>query len=166
MKKNRQSYRLKNYDYTRKGLYFVTICTEKRAHYFGQIQNKQMELSEIGQIASESFENIPNFYPHIEVVTQVVMPNHVHGLLWFKEGEDRDIQVSTFQHVIPKSLSVVINQYKGAVTKYANQHEIAFIWQARFHDSIVWEESEAETIIRYIEQNPENWENDDFYGEK
>ncbi|MFN0201790.1 MAG: transposase [Bacteroidia bacterium] len=165
MESNRQSYRLKGYDYSRKGFYFITICTHKRACFLGYIKQKQMILSEIGQIASQYFQNIPNHYPHVEVLAQVVMPNHLHGLLYFTEGANFDERVSDFQQVVSKSLSVIINQYKGAVTKYANQNQISFQWQKKFHDAIIWDINDCSSVIHYIENNIENWAEDDFYEE-
>ncbi len=166
MKNNRTSYRLINYDYSRKGLYFVTICTHKRECFFGKIVDKQMQQSEIGKIAHQYFEDISIYYPHIEVLAMVIMPNHVHGLLYFTEGASHDEQISTFGHVVPQSLSVIINQYKGAVTKYVNRHNIRFKWQVRFHDSIVWDEKHCQNVIQYIESNVDNWCDDDFFMEE
>lgn len=80
-KYRRQSFRLKGYDYRREGMYYVTICTKDRQHYFGQIQNGQSVLSDIGQIVLDNWFKIPQFSPHIVLDEFVVMPNHIHGIL-------------------------------------------------------------------------------------
>lgn len=75
------SARLKNWDYAANGAYFITICTGKRKHYFGNIENGIMHLSGIGEIAEKYWLEIPNHFPFIELGNFVVMPNHVHGIL-------------------------------------------------------------------------------------
>lgn len=78
---NRQSTRLKGYDYGSEGLYFITICTYDMNHYFGEIENGEMKLNESGKIAKECWENIPEHFPHTRLYEFVIMPNHVHGII-------------------------------------------------------------------------------------
>lgn len=75
------SSRLQTWDYSNNGAYFITICTQYREHFFGQIKNKEMRLSEIGKLAEQFWYEIPNHFPMIELGNFVVMPNHVHGIL-------------------------------------------------------------------------------------
>ena len=83
---NRQSLRLKGYDYGSEGLYFLTICTYDRNHYFGEIKNGKMTLNAAGKIATECWENIPNHFPHTKLYEYVIMPNHVHGIIEITEN--------------------------------------------------------------------------------
>jgi REP element-mobilizing transposase RayT len=82
MKPTRRSIRLPSYDYTSSGAYFVTICTKNRQHFFGKFLNGKMNLSKIGKIASQNWQDISNHYDHVELGKFVVMPNHIHGIIW------------------------------------------------------------------------------------
>lgn len=75
------SARLQTWDYSNNGAYFITICTQNRHHFFGHIQNQEMQLSEIGKLAEQFWLEIPNHFPMVELGNFVVMPNHVHGIL-------------------------------------------------------------------------------------
>lgn len=75
------SARLQTWDYANNGAYFITICTQNRHHFFGTIQNQEMQLSEIGKLSAQFWMEIPNHFPFIELGNFVVMPNHVHGIL-------------------------------------------------------------------------------------
>ena len=75
------STRLQTWDYSKNGAYFITICTQNREHFFGNIQNGTMQLSEIGKLAEQYWLEIPKHFPFIELGNFVVMPNHFHGIL-------------------------------------------------------------------------------------
>lgn len=77
----RKQFRLKNYDYSQNGYYFVTICTKYQDKWFGEIINGEMILSEIGKMAKKYWLEIPKHYPNIKLDEYVIMPNHVHGIL-------------------------------------------------------------------------------------
>ena len=79
--RTRKSNRLRTYDYSRGGHYFVTICTHNRVNYFGEIDRDQMELSNIGQIAKDCWQHIPEHFENTALDEFVVMPNHIHGII-------------------------------------------------------------------------------------
>jgi REP element-mobilizing transposase RayT len=81
---NRRSIRLKGYDYSKAGLYFITICTHERKPWFGEIEKDEMVLNEYGQIAFDQWIKLPERYPHMELDAFQIMPNHMHGILWIK----------------------------------------------------------------------------------
>ena len=76
-----ESTRLLHWDYRNAAAYFITICTKNREHYFGQITNSEMHLSEIGIIARNNWAAIPEHFPNIMLGTYVIMPNHIHGII-------------------------------------------------------------------------------------
>ena len=78
---NRKSIRLKNYDYSQPGYYFITICTHNRKHRFGGIVDEQMQLNQFGKIVTEQWHNLANRFPNIELDEFVTMPNHIHGII-------------------------------------------------------------------------------------
>ncbi|MES2560786.1 MAG: transposase [Bacteroidota bacterium] len=80
-----QSARLQGYDYRNAGAYFITICTQHRNHYFGECENKHMQLSPLGLLAEQFWFEIPNHFPNTSLDAFVVMPNHIHGILVINE---------------------------------------------------------------------------------
>ena len=82
------SARLKNWDYGWNASYFVTICTANRECYFGDIQDDEMNLAEIGSKANEYWLEIPEHFPFVKLDVHVVMPNHVHGIIIIDKPDD------------------------------------------------------------------------------
>jgi putative transposase len=78
---NRRSIRIKDFDYSGKGNYFVTICCERRRPLFGEIVNGEMQLNAAGEIARQCWMAIPSHFPHVVLEEFVIMPDHVHGLI-------------------------------------------------------------------------------------
>lgn len=91
---NRRSIRLKGYDYTQPGAYFITLCAQDRIHLFGQIRHGEMKLNEFGKIVSGEWERTTQMRPNIRTADFVVMPNHIHGILVIA---DDDIRRGTLQ---------------------------------------------------------------------
>ena len=81
-----ESARLKNWDYSSPGYYFITICTKNREFYFGDVKNNKMILSPMGKIAYDYWLKIPEHFPHVASDEFIVMPNHVHGILKICSG--------------------------------------------------------------------------------
>jgi putative transposase len=83
MRPNRKSPRLKGFDYAEDGAYFVTICTDKQKHWFGRVdENGEMQCNGYGEIVLECWRDLPNHYLNMELDLFVVMPNHVHGIIF------------------------------------------------------------------------------------
>ena len=181
----RKQIRLRNYDYTSEGKYFITICVKNRECFLGEITDNAIILNEIGNIANEYLNNIPDHFSHVKMGEFIVMPNHVHCILILNEPNDDDDDVGTrhgvslhgvslhdetqrqnkFGQPIPGSVSVIINQFKSSVKRWCNKnaHEY-FQWQSRFHDHIIRNDKEYNKIQNYIIKNPINWEKDKFYN--
>jgi REP element-mobilizing transposase RayT len=168
------SIRLQTWDYSNNGAYFITICTQDRNHFFGDIQNGNMQLSEIGKLAEQYWMEIPNHFSFIELENFVVMPNHVHGILIINNislsecVETRQCLVSTigssrFQNQGKNTISSIVGSYKSIVTKMSRKINQNFGWQSRFHDHIIRNSKSFDTIQNYIFDNPLNWKNDKFY---
>ncbi len=83
---HRRSIRLKDYDYSQRGLYFITICTQNRLCLFGEIVGGNMVLNEPGEIVQECLCAIPNHFPHAKLDQFVVMPNHIHCIIEITVG--------------------------------------------------------------------------------
>ncbi len=179
------SARLKGYDYGQNGAYFITICTQNRAHHFGEIQNGKMVLSPCGVLADVFWHETLRHNTGVELGAFVVMPNHIHGILILnRTGAElgtgaesvetlhatslreiqREIQREQMAKISPQagSVATIIRSYKSAVTKHANRLELPNGWQPRFHDHIIRNEAEYDRIFNYIENNPINWDKDKF----
>ena len=188
------SARLQSWDYRWDGIYFITICTQEKEHYFGEINNQNiMQLSNIGVIADILWHEIPNHSKKVELGPYVVMPNHIHGILILTDNREIDIiqtdlptvnqptvetghalslqsspiktiGQSRFQNIGRNSVSSIIGSYKSAVTKHANRLGFNFEWQTRFHDHIIRDNKAYQRITDYIDTNAENWEKDKFFN--
>ena len=86
---HRHSIRLKGYDYSSQGAYFITLCCENRQHRFGEISESQMELTPCGQIATEWMENLHTQFPTIEINEYIIMPDHIHAIISIRTGNPR-----------------------------------------------------------------------------
>ena len=187
----RKSPRARWHDYTGAD-YFVTICTKNRELYFGDVIDGQMVLSEIGKWAKSQIEQTSIIrQKDVDIPLFVIMPNHVHLIVVFNPRRDalnasvcRDTSnvsasnASAIMDVVDTTntrgaslrfgsqsgnLSSVVRGIKSAVTKCANEHDIPFAWQSRYHDHIIRNQMEMNRIADYIENNPLRWETDRFY---
>jgi REP element-mobilizing transposase RayT len=120
---NRQSIRLKNYDYSQKGSYFITIVTQNRQHLFGKIEGEKINLSSIGRIVEEEWRNTIEIRPNVILGEFIIMPDHMHMIVTIAtqfEKKDNDNWI----HSNPKSpshtLGAIIRGFKGACTKKIN----------------------------------------------
>jgi REP element-mobilizing transposase RayT len=187
------SIRAQWWDYGWNGAYFITICTQDRKHYFGEIQNNKMVLSEVGVIADLLWHQIPIHHKNIELGDFVVMPNHIHGILIIDKQnnvhldnvDDVNNVVDTghalylpstsakfqkpgsqrFQNIGKNTISSVVGSYKSAVTKHANRLGYSHQWQKLFYDNIIRDNNQYQRISDYIVSNPENWAKDKFKPE-
>ena len=179
------SARLQGYDYGRNGAYFVTICTKNRENFFGHIENEEMKLSNVGEIAHDCWRQISDHFPFVVLGEWVVMPNHLHGIVMIEKMDDCRVETqngsvetqdfaslqlkqSTENKFGPQSqnLASIIRGFKIGVTKFARQHtRIYHIWQPRFHDHIIRNENELSGISEYIRHNPLNWERDENFNQ-
>lgn len=170
------STRLQGYDYGAHGIYFVTICTKNRIHYFGKIIGQKidnislvvtrncaslpcLQPTPIGIIAREYWNEIPQHYPFVKLDEFILMPDHLHGILFFNKPEKKDWTPNQFG-VQSQNLPAVIHAYKSSVQRYANQNNIVFAWQSRYDDRIIREERGIDNVRRYIKDNPMNWNNE------
>ncbi len=163
----RKHLRLKNWDYSKNGVYFVTICCYNNQKFFGNICNDKLNLSEIGEISSTFWLEIPKHFPHVKLDEFVVMPNHIHGLLildYSSVGPRHGMTLqSQFYRPVKNSVSVIINQYKSSVKRWCNRHgHCNFQWQSRFYDQILQNEVAVDNVRQYIYNNPRNWKEDEL----
>jgi REP element-mobilizing transposase RayT len=186
----RRSIRLRGFDYTSGGQYFVTICTHEKDCLFGEVIQDQMFLNKEGKIVWECWMDIPKHFSNACVFEEafVVMPNHVHGIVEIVADDagvhcggkaDRrenmpsgcrgtaccaPTEYPAFQNIIPGSLGTIIRSFKSAVTKRINDLwsvSDQSIWQRNYFERIIRNEKELERMQDYILNNPSHWGQDE-----
>jgi REP element-mobilizing transposase RayT len=178
--KLKKQYRLPDYDYSEIGYYFVTICTKGKKCCFGDVVERKVRLSGIGEVVKKYWLEIPEHFEDVRVDEWVVMPNHVHGIIviekhkcrnetWYASRRNMINHVPT-NHGIKNnpmklgaiSLGRIIRWFKGRVKyevgKLSNQKH--FAWQSRFYDHVIRNEKSLGEIREYIRNNPMKWELD------
>jgi putative transposase len=157
----RNTLRLRDFDYRTPGYYFVTIGTYQHLPIFGEVRNARMHLNPLGEIVKECWLLIPQTTGFIELDQFVIMPNHLHGIVYIMDSAP-EIQVEPLPtaHAQANSLSVVIRTFKAGVTRIANQQwqePPAKIWQRSFYDHIIRNEESLQAVRYYIANNPLVW---------
>ena len=158
---NRRSIRLKEYDYTQTGGYFVTICTENRKSIFGEIINGSVQLNKSGSIIAATWPWLSDQYPYVKLDVWVIMPNHFHGIVFlFNDpmGGSRTAPTKT------KSLGRLIGVFKTVSTKRINEihrNPAQPVWQRNYYEHVIRNETDLEEIREYIQNNPLKWLEDE-----
>jgi putative transposase len=175
---HRRSIRLKEYDYTQPGAYFITIITHERMPLFGEIVDDAVRWNDYGQIVRDEWFQTTVVRPYVVLHPDefVVMPNHVHGIIWIVGDGDVDIVGAqrrcaptttgrtvggaTPTNVIPGSLGAIIRSFKSITTKRINALRDtpgAPVWQRNYYEHVVRNERELAHIREYIQTNPLRW---------
>ena len=179
-KHHRRSIRLKGYDYSKEGFYFITICCEDKAKIFGEIIDGKMILNEFGQIANEEWLNTANIRKNCKLHAHIIMPDHIHGIIEILFSENPNNQIGAFKspsHTIGAFirgfkiatikrikefilLGSVTGELQFAPTEFARTDIIKNlnykIWQRNYYEIIIRDELAYLNIARYIRNNPAN----------
>lgn len=156
----RKKNRLSNYDYSRNGAYFITICTDQRkcllSSVVGAIIDRPAyaQLTDAGEKVENAINGIPEHYPNVRIEKYVIMPNHIHLLLMIDTLHGRSL--------IAPTVSTVIRHMKGFATRQIGRN----IFQKSFHDHIIRDQAHFDLIWNYIDTNPARWDRDCFYREE
>jgi len=165
----RRSIRLRGHDYSQVGAYFVTICTYNRACIFGHIMDSEMRLNEIGQIAAEEWTRSERVRDEIELDEWVIMPNHLHGIVWITTNYDgRNVVGATGRSPLPsgpqpRSLGAMVAGFKSAATKRINAvygTPGTSLWQRNYYEHVIRNEDTLDRVRQYIRDNPSKWPDD------
>ncbi|MBI4201451.1 MAG: transposase [Chloroflexi bacterium] len=166
--RQRRSIRLQGYDYTLPGAYFITICTFERQLLFDVLKYQQVVHNQ--WFASASIR------PELRLDAFVVMPNHVHGIVWITETDVRERlpvgaqglaplpQQPSKPHVTPRSLGAFVRGFKSAVTREVNalrRTPGTPVWQRNYYEQVVRTDDELNNIRQYIVDNPRKWQEDE-----
>jgi putative transposase len=182
----RRSIRLKNWDYSRAGGYYVTLVTFRRQNLFGEILNNEMQLTEAGRIVQGVWQQLPARYPNVVTDVMVVMPNHCHGILFIVEDppvvgaihelplrhngmhalplqdneSSEEYRLRRRRMLIPKIVGYLKMNSARPINQLLNSSGVP-VWQRNYYEHIIRDEAECNRITRYIIENPAQWETDD-----
>lgn len=197
MDKYKNKYRIPSaraqwWDYGWNGAYFITMVTQNRKHFFGEIEKGKMELSEEGVIAEQIWSEIPDKFPFADLGDSIFMPNHMHGQIILDKPHDSssihtiDKRLFDSQGAVPgvlsdftqqfnpggfsglknpmlnENISRIMQWYKGRCSYEIRKINPDFKWQTRFYDHIIRNEKDYQRISDYIKNNPGNWKDDTF----
>jgi REP element-mobilizing transposase RayT len=153
------------WDYSENSAYFITICTANRECLFGKIIDREMQLSETGEIVALEWEKSFGMRTELLCDVYVIMPNHIHAILRI-DIDTLQLQPHGIAYRSPKSVSSFIAGFKSAATTHINQFRNTpkqAVWQTRFHDRIIRDNDEYNRIENYIINNRANWQGDKFF---
>ena len=172
-KPERKSVKLKYYDYSSPGLYYITLCTHEKKHLFGWVKEEKMVLNQAGKMLEKWLLKIETKYDGIKCIHHQVMPNHLHVIIKISDKiteEEKDPNGSphggspTLFDVVGWFKTMTTNKYIKYVKEDGWQRFNRKLWQRSFYERIIRDEEEYEHAVLYINRNPERWQ-DDKYNE-
>jgi putative transposase len=183
---HRHSLRLKGYDYSQAGAYFVTICAHCRKCLFGEVVGSEMNVNEFGLAVQAVWEDLPVHYPHVMTDAFVVMPNHVHGVFvlgaedlavgaGFKPARtdpsrpaDAEGSKSVRTMLRRHGLSEIVRGLKSFSARRINVMRGtsgAAVWQRNYYEHVIRGDADYNRIAEYVANNPLRWKEDTLHPE-
>ena len=173
---DRKSMRLREYDYSLPGAYFITIVTQSRLCLFGEVTDGKVRPNEAGEMIQQNWEELPHRFPSIEIDAFVVMPNHIHGiviaqkpvgasLVGARVGKNQGIEPEIATSMSAPSLGDVVGAYKSLTTVEYGRGVNAYgwwrfpgrLWQRNYYEHAIRNEQEMDRAREYIVNNPIEW---------
>jgi REP element-mobilizing transposase RayT len=191
---HRRSIRLKGFDYSQTGLYFITLCVQDRICLFGKIADDEILLNDFGIIVWENWEKLPERFPNVKLDVFQIMPNHIHGIIHvgatlavaqnarndavahndaIGAGAIRAGASPAPTRTGSKTVGDIVGAYKSLVAndclkifKQKNVDErMGKLWQRNYYEHIIGDEQSYQRISEYIINNPKNWKEDQLYNQ-
>lgn len=161
MDRRRKELRLPTYDYRTPGPYFITICTHLRNPYLGCVRDAAVVASEVGAMVQGAWTDIPVTFPEVHLDAFVLMPNHVHGVLFLdSKAVERNAPVGD---VVGWFKTVTTNRSIHGVRGLGWPPFDGHVWQRNFYEHIVRNDADLDRIRAYIENNPATWMGDSLH---
>ena len=163
---HRRSIRLKEYDYSQAGAYFVTICAWNRECLFGEIVNSEVVLSEYGLIVKQCWEELVYHYRNVKLNTYIIMPNHMHGIINIVDtatvgaGFKPAPTAMHKRHGLPEIVRALKTFSSRKINLVRNTPGVP-VWQRNYYEHVVRNEKDMQSIQEYIVNNPLQWETDE-----
>ena len=181
----RKSIRLNGYDYSKAGLYFITICTHNRENLFGEIDDGKMILNEYGEIVEKEIIKTNSLRKNIKIDEYIIMPNHIHFIIEIVTvgayGNTPKNEITAYtniehgvNHYAPtkqlkspsKNIGAIVRAIKACSTANINKLRKTTgipVWQRNYYENIIRDENAHLKIAEYIKNNPVLWGNDRYF---
>ncbi len=165
-KKNRKTTRLQGADYNSTGVFFLTVCTKERKCILsrivgtGVLDGPKVELTKYGKIAEKYINQLNDFYNDISVEDYVIMPNHIHIMLFVKGAKNGPSGTP-----VPTVQNTVVARFLSTFKRFCNKEYGMNIWQYRSNDHIIRNRQDYDEHLKYIHENPIRWYYDELYAE-
>lgn len=165
---NRRSIRLKDYDYSQPGAYFLTICTQNKLSLFGHIIDSEMRLNDAGRMVARWWGKLNCKFPNIQTDTFIIMPNHIHGIIIIRsEPVGADLCVcpnnkgahmgAPLQKIVQWFKTMTTNEYIAHVKNDSWAPFPGRLWQRNYYEHIIRNQESLNRIRQYITENPARW---------
>jgi REP element-mobilizing transposase RayT len=176
---HRRSIRLRDYDYSSAGAYFVTICTSGRECLLADVVDGEIRLNDAGLCVKTIWDSLPEKYSDVEVDSVVIMPNHIHGIIIIDEttvgaihelpspstqADERAIHESPLRDRRKMTLPKIIGYLKMNTAKRINQlrdNSGTPVWQRNYYERVIRNDHELQNMRQYIDDNPIKWAEDE-----
>lgn len=164
----RRSIRLKEYNYSEEGGYYVTICTHNKECMFGKIANGEMRLNDLGKIVREEWLKTATMRQNVKLEEFVVMPNHLHGVIILRSDSRGTLQraptTERFGKPTSNSIPTIVRLFKSATTKRINQLRNTPkmpVWQRNYWEHVIRDGNDLTRVNKYIHNNIVQWQYDE-----
>ena len=164
---HRRSVRLKNYDYSQNGAYFITLCTHERKNLFGHIDSDEMHLNALGRIVQEEWLKSFKIRKELAMDAYIITPNHLHGIVFIAHQYNKNhLSLKNKSGPRHQSIGSFVIGFKSAVTqRISNNYDIpkGYVWQRNYHEHIIRCEESLNKIREYTLNNPVTWQKDSLF---
>jgi REP element-mobilizing transposase RayT len=150
----RNSLRYPGFDYASSAGAFVTICTHNRQPLFGAVASDSVQLTDAGRSLERRWLQIPQRHTGVAIDDAMIMPDHMHGILWF--GVDDSPHIDTCSDVV-RMLKILVQRDYAGLVRHGYPRYDGSLWQRGFYDHIIRGEHDLDAIRQYIEGNPARW---------
>lgn len=154
----RRSIRLQAYDYSAGGAYYVTMCTQNRRYLFCDVKNGAPILNDVGRMVSNCWEQLSQRFPNVKTDKFIVMPNHLHGIIWIMRAPIKG--APTVGEIVGAYKSITTNEYIRNVKNNSWQPFDKRVWQRNYYERVIRNESELYFLRQYIANNLAEWDSD------
>jgi putative transposase len=158
---HRRPTRLKNYNYSSVGAYFVTVCTYNRECVLGSIIDGEMHLGEYGRIVEAVWHELPNHYQYVYLDEFIIMPNHIHGIIILQDAVGEGLKPSPTMR--RHALTEIIRGLKTFSARGINSSRNTpgkRVWQRSYHEHVIRSGTDLQSIREYTVNNTLQWDLD------
>ena len=159
--RRRRPTRLRGYDYRTPALYHVVTTTNGHVCYFGDVRENIMLPNAAGEMIGDIWQDIPRQFPTVSLDAWIVMPNHVHGIIFIEPQSDNALTVS-LGDVMKWLKAITATRYSRGVHDHGWPPYDGKLWHRNYYDHIIRDDQDLDRVRDYIERNPANWKEDRF----